>query len=83
MTALTVENLRIDVPGGPAVAGLDLAIGRGRVFCLVGESGCGKSLTALALMGLLPAGARGGIRHRQHRRPGRSGRAAPPRPDSP
>ncbi|MGV0758773.1 ABC transporter ATP-binding protein [Tistrella mobilis] len=58
MTALTVENLRIDVPGGPAVAGLDLAIGRGRVFCLVGESGCGKSLTALALMGLLPAGAR-------------------------
>ena len=27
---------------------------RGETLCLVGESGCGKSMTALALMGLLP-----------------------------
>ena len=37
-----------------AVAGLDLALGRGRTLGLVGESGCGKSVTSLAIMGLLP-----------------------------
>ena len=31
---------------------------RGETHCLVGESGCGKSVTALAVMGLLPRGAR-------------------------
>ena len=28
------------------------------MLCLIGESGCGKSITALALMGLLPDGVR-------------------------
>ncbi|HKX40805.1 MAG TPA: dipeptide ABC transporter ATP-binding protein [Burkholderiaceae bacterium] len=37
-----------------AIAGLTLAIERGETFALVGESGCGKSMTALALMRLLP-----------------------------
>ena len=37
-----------------AVDGLRLAIERGETFALVGESGCGKSMTALALMRLLP-----------------------------
>ena len=37
-----------------AVDGIDLAIGRGRTLGLVGESGCGKSVTSLAIMGLLP-----------------------------
>ncbi|WP_425064482.1 ABC transporter ATP-binding protein [Reyranella sp.] len=37
-----------------AVEGLDLALGRGRTLGLVGESGCGKSVTSLAIMGLLP-----------------------------
>ncbi|MEZ5764945.1 MAG: ABC transporter ATP-binding protein [Xanthobacteraceae bacterium] len=37
---------------------LDLALTAGTTHCLVGESGCGKSLTCLTLMGLLPAGAR-------------------------
>ncbi len=37
-----------------AVDGLSLAIERGETFALVGESGCGKSMTALALMRLLP-----------------------------
>ena len=37
-----------------AVDGLDLALGRGRTLGLVGESGCGKSVTSLAIMGLLP-----------------------------
>jgi peptide/nickel transport system ATP-binding protein/oligopeptide transport system ATP-binding protein len=37
-----------------AVDGLDLVLGRGETFGLVGESGCGKSVTALSVMRLLP-----------------------------
>ena len=37
-----------------AIDGLKLAVERGQTFALVGESGCGKSMTALALMRLLP-----------------------------
>ena len=37
-----------------AIDGLTLSIQRGETFALVGESGCGKSMTALALMRLLP-----------------------------
>ncbi len=37
-----------------AVGGIDLALRRGRTLGLVGESGCGKSVTSLAVMGLLP-----------------------------
>ena len=37
-----------------AVDGIDLALDRGRTLGLVGESGCGKSVTSLAIMGLLP-----------------------------
>ena len=41
-----------------AVDRVDFSVGRGETLCLVGESGCGKSVTALAVMGLLPATAR-------------------------
>ncbi|WP_019548351.1 ABC transporter ATP-binding protein [Streptomyces sulphureus] len=44
--------------GTDVVRGVSLALHRGRVLALVGESGSGKSLTSLAFMGLLPAGAR-------------------------
>jgi peptide/nickel transport system ATP-binding protein len=58
---LAVENLRVDIPTPAgrvhAVRGVDLALGQGETLCLVGESGCGKTVTALALMGLLPASA--------------------------
>ena len=37
-----------------AVDGIDLALQGGRTLGLVGESGCGKSVTSLAVMGLLP-----------------------------
>ena len=58
MPLLSVENLRVEfaTDAGPiaAVDGIDLAIERGRTLALVGESGCGKSMTALAIMGLVP-----------------------------
>jgi peptide/nickel transport system ATP-binding protein len=59
---LQVEGLRVEIPTPMgllhAVRGVDLALEAGETLCLVGESGCGKSLTALALMGLLPRAAR-------------------------
>ncbi|MCE1170263.1 MAG: ATP-binding cassette domain-containing protein, partial [Azovibrio sp.] len=42
----------------PAVAGLDFSLRAGEALGLVGESGCGKSLTAQALMRLLPPAIR-------------------------
>jgi peptide/nickel transport system ATP-binding protein len=55
---LTVEGLEvaIPVPAGMlhAVRGVSFHVDRGETVCIVGESGCGKSLTALAIMGLLP-----------------------------
>lgn len=40
---------------GLAVDGVDFRLERGRTLCLVGESGCGKSVTALSLLRLLPS----------------------------
>lgn len=55
---LTVKQLRVDLPVAKgtlhAVRGIDFHVERGEMLCLVGESGCGKSMTSLALMGLLP-----------------------------
>ena len=56
---LEVQNLRIAFPGEGGttvfpVDGVQLSVGRGETLALVGESGCGKSLTALALLGLVP-----------------------------
>ena len=42
----------------PAVRDVSLSLGRGRITCLVGESGCGKSLTARAILRLMPDNAR-------------------------
>lgn len=43
-----------DLPGKIALSNVSLAVRAGEIMGLVGESGCGKSLTGLAVMGLLP-----------------------------
>ena len=52
-------TVRLATARGPAdaVRGVGFSLARGQTLGLIGESGCGKSLTALALMGLLPDGA--------------------------
>ncbi len=59
---LNIADLKValDADAGlvKAIDGLSLSIRRGETFALVGESGCGKSMTALALMRLLPENGR-------------------------
>ena len=55
---LKLENLRVKFPGGiEAVRGLSMDVEPGLIHAVVGESGCGKSVTCRALMGLLPEAA--------------------------
>jgi peptide/nickel transport system ATP-binding protein len=54
---LGVEDLSIDIGGARLVDGVTFALAQREVLALVGESGCGKSLTALAILGLLPPAA--------------------------
>ena len=59
---LEVADLTTEIGTGPhparVVEGLALRLHRGETFALLGESGCGKSMTALSLMRLLPPGGR-------------------------
>ncbi|NTV97451.1 MAG: ABC transporter ATP-binding protein, partial [Thiobacillus sp.] len=58
---LVVDDLRVEIAAGARrlvpVDGVSLAVAEKECVVLLGESGCGKSLTALALMRLLPEGA--------------------------
>ncbi|MFF5479417.1 ABC transporter ATP-binding protein [Streptomyces sp. NPDC012935] len=54
---LSVRDLRIAFDGVEAVRGLSFDVRPREVLAIVGESGAGKSLTARALMGMLPRGA--------------------------
>jgi peptide/nickel transport system ATP-binding protein len=55
MTALLeIAGLEVRHEGAPIVAGVDLTVERGEAVGLAGESGCGKTTTALAIMKLLP-----------------------------
>jgi peptide/nickel transport system ATP-binding protein len=51
---LEIEDLKVTHRGRPIVAGVDLAVQPGEALGLAGESGCGKTTTALAIMKLLP-----------------------------
>jgi peptide/nickel transport system ATP-binding protein len=61
MALLDVNGLTVDIatPAGTlhAVRDVSFKVERGETLCIVGESGCGKSMTALALMDLAPATA--------------------------
>jgi peptide/nickel transport system ATP-binding protein len=62
--SLEVENLVVEIGGRRVVDGVSFAVADGARLGLIGESGSGKSLTALAVLGLLPdlARASGSVR---------------------
>ncbi|MGO4388352.1 ABC transporter ATP-binding protein [Microvirga sp. 2YAF29] len=55
---LSVQGLSVRFDGSPkninVVDDVSFSVSKGKTLCIVGESGCGKSVTSLALMGLLP-----------------------------
>ncbi|MCR6729805.1 ABC transporter ATP-binding protein [Enterobacter cloacae] len=68
---LRLQNLNVKFAGSPVsvLDGISLTVKAGETLALVGESGCGKSITSLALMGLLPASAQivsGDMQFRRH-----------------
>ena len=60
--ALSVHDLTINLPPGMerphAVENVSFELERGKILCIIGESGSGKSVTANALMGFLPSRSR-------------------------
>ncbi len=58
---LEIANLSVTLPSrrGPlhVLRRIDLSMAKGQIHGLIGESGCGKTMTAMALLGLLPEGA--------------------------
>ena len=57
LVSLEVQDLTVDIDGRRVVDGVSFAVPDGARVGLIGESGSGKSLTALAILGLLPEGA--------------------------
>ena len=58
MPTLEVRGLRVAFDSTEILRGVDLVVEPGKTLGVVGESGCGKSMTGLAVMGLLPPGGR-------------------------
>ncbi len=58
MSLIDIQNLSLEIHGTPILRDVSFTLQAGQVFGLVGESGSGKSMTSLALMKLMPEGAR-------------------------
>ncbi|MHB8637060.1 MAG: ABC transporter ATP-binding protein [Fimbriimonadaceae bacterium] len=54
MAVLEVRNLQVQFGSVRIIRGIDLEIDAGETLGVVGESGCGKSMTGFALMGMVP-----------------------------
>ena len=57
MSLLNITNLSLSINGTKILQDVSLSINTGEIVAVTGESGSGKSLTALATMGLLPEGS--------------------------
>jgi peptide/nickel transport system ATP-binding protein len=57
MSLLEISGLRVEIAEEPILRGIDLSVEPGRISGIIGESGSGKTMTALAVMRLLPEGA--------------------------
>ena len=57
MTLLDIKNLTVRIGAVEILHDVDLSLQRGQIAAITGESGSGKSMTALSVMGLLPQGA--------------------------
>ncbi|MEO9337539.1 ABC transporter ATP-binding protein [Mesorhizobium sp. SB112] len=53
-TVLKVNDLKVTIGGQPVVDGVSFHVQESEILSVVGESGCGKSMTAFSVMGLLP-----------------------------
>lgn len=58
MAVLTVDDLHVSISGTEILRGVSFEVERGKTLGVVGESGCGKSMTGKALMGMLPRGGK-------------------------
>ena len=61
MALLEVKNLSLSIAGFPILKDVDLSVEAGEVLGVIGESGSGKSMTALSIMQLLPTGSVAGL----------------------
>ena len=57
MSLLEIEGLDLDIHGTPILRGVSFTVEPGQIVGVIGESGSGKSMTAFAVMQLLPEGA--------------------------
>jgi len=60
MAFVQIRDMSVAFGAAPALRGISLSVERGEALGLVGESGCGKSITWLAALGLLPRSAKVG-----------------------